>query len=347
MALGPLMLDVPGTALSPADRSLLASPAVGGVILFKRNFENESQLTDLNNEIKAIRQPSLLIAVDQEGGRVQRFDAPFTRLPPLGWFGLLHDQRPDDALQLARDTGWLMAAELLASGVDLSFTPVLDLAHGVSAVIGDRALHRKPAVVVALARQLMAGMRSAGMAAVGKHFPGHGAVVADSHHELPVDRREYSDMIDDIAVFGRMIEAGLPAIMTAHVVYAALDSLPASLSPWWIGTELRSRLGFRGAVFTDDLSMHATLGFGDIESRVEAAMAAGSDMVLVCNDRPAAERAAHYLEQRPQPASMARLARLRAQPEWQGQDLRASERWHTARQSLDVALGRESAASGA
>ncbi len=342
MPLGPLMIDVEGVALSPADRDLLSEPAVGGVILFKRNFKSIEQLIELNEEIKELRSPELLIAVDQEGGRVQRFGPPFTTLPPLGWFGLLYRQDPTRALDLARLTGWLLAAELLSCGVDLSFAPVLDLHYGVSAVIGDRSLHRNPDVVVALATRMMHGMKEAGMAAVGKHFPGHGAVVADSHHELPVDRREYSDMFDDIVVFERMAAAGLPALMTAHVVYSALDRMPASFSPWWQQQELRSRIGFNGAVFSDDLTMKATAAYGSIEARVDLALDAGSDMVLICNDRAAAERAIRHLSGVFNPTSMSRLARLRAGATFDTAALTSLEQWREARSALDDALGRES-----
>ncbi|MEL7310655.1 MAG: beta-N-acetylhexosaminidase [Pseudomonadota bacterium] len=342
MALGPLMIDIEGVALTPADRDLLRQPAVGGVILFKRNFSDPEQLRDLIAEIKDLRRPALLVGVDQEGGRVQRFGAPFTALPPLGWFGLVHKQDPTLALDLARQTGWLLAAELLSVGVDLSFAPVLDLHHGVSTVIGDRSLHRSPDVVVALATRMMHGMKEAGMSAVGKHFPGHGAVVADSHFELPTDRREYSQMFDDISVFERMIAAGLPAVMTAHVVYSALDPMPASFSSWWQKQELRQRLGFSGAIVSDDLTMKATGAYGTIEERADLALGSGTDLVLICNDRPAAERAVAHLSDWRQPASMTRLARLRGGATFDIDNLSATPEWQAARAALDSALQRES-----
>lgn len=340
MALGPVMLDVDGLSLSPADRELIAAPAVGGVILFKRNFSNKRQLIELNQQIKAIKSPSVLIAVDQEGGRVQRFGAPFAELPALGWFGHRYDQDQPEALRLIREVGWLLAAELIDCGLDLSFAPVLDLARGVSTVIGDRALHRDPNAVADLAIAMMRGMDDAGMRATGKHFPGHGAVVADSHLELPVDRREYAEITDDLRPFERLIRAGLPAVMTAHVVYSQLDPLPASFSPWWIGSELRERLAFNGAVFSDDLTMKATSGLGDIEARAEAVLAAGSDMLLVCNDRPAAERVVERLSGAQSPQSMARLARMRATPMVRQGPLSADPRWQAARKMLDAALER-------
>lgn len=340
MALGPVMLDIEGLSLSPLDRHLIANRAVGGVILFKRNFNNKQQITDLCKEIRAIRSPSVLIAVDQEGGRVQRFGAPFAPLPPLGFFGHLYARDVDAALSLIRETGWLLAAELLACGLDISFAPVLDLQRGVSEVIGDRALHRDPEVVAALATAMMHGMTEAGMSAVGKHFPGHGAVVADSHFELPVDRREYADITEDLRVFERLVRAGIPGLMTAHVVYAALDPLPASFSKWWIGQELRQRLAFNGAVFSDDLTMRATDGLGTITERAQAVLDAGSDMAIVCNDRPAAERVVEHLAGAVMPQSMARLARMRGAATFDPERLSENPRWHAAREALDHALER-------
>lgn len=340
MALGPLMLDVDGLSLSPVDRELIASPAVGGVILFKRNFESLPQLIELCAQIQAVKSPAVLIAVDQEGGRVQRFGSPFAPLPPLGWFGHAHARDASAALNLIRETGWLLAAELLAAGLDLSFAPVLDLSRGVSTVIGDRSLHRSPEVVAELATAMMRGMADAGMQATGKHFPGHGAVVADSHHELPVDRRDYADITEDMRPFEQLVRAGLPAVMTAHVVYSELDPLPASFSPWWIGSELRQRIGFRGAVFSDDLTMRATAELGSITERADAVLEAGSDMVLVCNDRPSAERVAEHLADRILPQSMTRLARMRGTPNFDTAALASEPRWQAAREALDHALER-------
>ena len=334
------MLDVEGESLTPVDRELIASPAVGRVIPFKRNFKERSQVTELTRSIKSVKSPSVLVAVDQEGGRVQRFGAPFTALPPLGWFGHQYDQDASRALTLCRETGWLLAAELLSVGMDLSFAPVLDLHRGVSSVIGDRALHRQPETVAALATAIMHGMAEAGMSAVGKHYPGHGAVVADSHLELPVDRRDYADITEDLGVFERMVRAGIPALMTAHVVYAELDPLPASFSRWWLTDELRGRLRFSGAVFSDDLSMLATLGMGDITTRARAVLAAGSDMLLVCNDRHAAERVVQDLSDYTQPQSMTRLARWRAAATFDPTALNANPRWHSSRALLDQALER-------
>lgn len=340
MPLGSVMLDVEGLELSPLDRELIASPAVGGVILFKRNFKSREQVYELVKQIKGVKSPSVLVAVDQEGGRVQRFGPPFVQLPPLGWFGLLHEEDPKRALRLVRQAGWVLAAELLSAGLDLSFAPVLDLDRGVSSVIGDRAFHRSAEVVSSLATEMMRGMADAGMCAVGKHFPGHGAVVADSHLELPVDRREYADITEDMRVFERLIRADIPAIMTAHVVYAELDALPASFSAWWQQTELRQRLGFSGAIFSDDLSMKATLGIGSAVERAKVVLDAGTDMLLICNDRPNAERVVESLSAHRALQSMTRLARLRGRPSFDCACLNELEPWREAHVALDDALAR-------
>lgn len=327
MTLGPVMLDIAGPTLSPEDRELLAHPNVGGVILFGRNYESPEQLRRLTADIHALRHPELVIAVDQEGGRVQRFREGFTPLPPTHLLGRQFELERERALQLAETCGWLMAAELRAAGVDVSFAPVLDLDYGLSEVIGDRAFHRDPDVVARLAGRLAAGMRHAGMGAVGKHFPGHGGVTADSHHALPEDRRPYADLLDDMRPYELLIAEGLAGVMAAHVVYSRLDRLPAGFSRWWLGTELRIRLRFQGAVFSDDLSMAGAAFAGSPEDRARLALEAGCDVVLVCNDRPAATAVVEALGDWYEPAAHLRLARLRgrghyeaplhAMPEWQ------------------------------
>lgn len=327
MTLGPVMLDVDGTILTAEDRELLRHPNVGGVILFTRNCESPQQLQHLAGEIHALRRPELVIAVDQEGGRVQRFREGFTPLPAMHLLGRHYDLEQDRALQLAETCGWLMAAELRAVGVDLSFAPVLDLDYGLSEVIGDRAFHRDPDVVARLAKRFAAGMRRAGMAAVGKHFPGHGGVIADSHHVLPEDRRPYADLLDDMRPYEALIPEGLGGVMAAHVVYSRLDRMPAGFSRWWLNNELRIRLRFQGAVFSDDLSMAGAAIAGSAEERARLALAAGCDVVLVCNDRQAAIAVVEALGDWYEPAAHLRLARLRgrglangtlsASPEWQ------------------------------
>jgi beta-N-acetylhexosaminidase len=329
MTLGPVMLDIAGTSLSGEDREILAHPNVGGVILFGRNFESPAQLRELTAEIHALRQPELVIAVDQEGGRVQRFRAGFTPLPPMHLLGRHYDMERDRALQLAETCGWLMAAELREAGVDLSFAPVLDLDYGLSEVIGDRAFHREPEAVARLAGRFAEGMRHAGMGAVGKHFPGHGGVTADSHHALPEDRRPYADLLDDMRPYELLIREGLAGIMVAHVVYARLDSVPAGFSSWWLGTELRVRLRFQGAIFSDDLSMAGAAFAGSPEQRARLSLKAGCDVVLVCNDRPAAAAVIEALGDWYEPAAHLRLARLRGRGDYTA-PVRETPEWRRA-----------------
>lgn len=288
MALGPLMVGIPGVGLDAEDRELLAHPAIGGVILFDRNYEEPRQLEALTAAIHAVRAPRLLIAVDQEGGRVQRFRGSFTRLPAPACFGTVYDGDTRRARRLARDGGWLMAAELRACGVDFSFAPALDLRTRESVVIGNRALHRQPEIVAILAREFMNGMGEAGMRAVGKHFPGHGSVEGDSHLMLPVDDRDLETLRDtDMLVFERMIHYGLPAVLAAHVIYSRVDPRPAGYSRRWLGQILRNELGFAGAVFSDDLGMAGAALDGGPPEQVTVALEAGCDMVLLCNDRSA------------------------------------------------------------
>lgn len=276
---GPLMIDIAGTELTDLDRERLCHPLVGGIILFTRNYRDRAQLTALCDDIHALREPRLLIAVDHEGGRVQRFREGFTRLPPMRALGQLHDSDPAAALDTARAAGFVLAAELRACGVDYSFTPVLDLDYGPSRVIGDRAFHRDPAVVAALAGALGEGLKAGGMGTCGKHFPGHGYVIPDSHVELPIDDRPLAAMTDDLRPYR---ELALDAVMAAHVIYECFDCNTAVFSNKWI-TYLRNDLKFDGVVFTDDLSMAGAGVVGDMLARVQTAWAAGCDMLLVCN----------------------------------------------------------------
>ncbi|RFA24651.1 beta-N-acetylhexosaminidase [Alkalilimnicola ehrlichii] len=278
------MVGIEGAHVDAAMRDVLRHPAVGGVILFTRNFESAAQIAALCEEIHALREPRLLIAVDQEGGRVQRFQGEFQRLPAVARLGELYDCSPQQALELSELAGWLMAAELRATGVDISFAPILDLGRRDSRVIGDRAFHGEPEAIVALAQAYTHGMMRAGMAATGKHFPGHGSVPEDSHFELPRDPRSLADLAPDLFPFEQMIRAGLPALMMAHVIYEGVDSAPASFSRTWIQDILRDRYAFAGVVFSDDLGMQAAECVGDYRARTEAAIAAGCDMVLLCND---------------------------------------------------------------
>ncbi len=335
MSLGPVMLDIDGVSLTPADRDLLRQPAVGGVILFSRNYESPAQVGDLIAEIRALRRPPLIVAVDHEGGRVQRFRDGFSGIPPMRMLGREHRKDPDNAERLARLAGWLIAAELRSVGVDLCFAPCVDLDWGVSEIIGDRSFGRSPAVVATLAGAFCRGLREAGMAAVAKHFPGHGAVVADSHEKLPYDRREYADVLDDMQPYERLDGMSLIAgVMTAHVIYSNVDSMPASFSEVWIKRELRDRIGFGGAVFSDDLSMKATRDFGSMVDRAKLALAAGSDMVLVCNDRTAAQETVHALRDYSNPLSLVRLARLHGTGHTLRETLLASDEWAEAVSAL-------------
>jgi len=329
------MLDVEGFALTPADRELLREPAVGGVILFSRNYESPGQIADLVAEIRALRSPPLLIAVDHEGGRVQRFRDGFSTIPPMRHLGHEYDSNADAATALARQAGWVIASELRAAGIDLCFAPCVDLDWGLSEVIGDRAFHKKPDVVGELAAAFSRGLRSAGMAAVAKHFPGHGAVVADSHLQLPVDRREYGDVLDDMRPYEKLINNGQVAgVMLAHVVYREMDDLPAGFSTFWIERELRSRLNFGGAVFCDDLSMKATGAYGSMRRRARRALDAGCDMVIICNDRRRAEQAVLSLGDYSNPLSLVRLARLHGTGHVLRESLRASDEWQQATEAL-------------
>jgi beta-N-acetylhexosaminidase len=323
MSLGPLMIDLLGTAVTPEERDLMRHPLVGGVLLFTRNYVDPEQLSQLVAAIHAERSPPLIVAVDHEGGRVQRFHAGFSALPAARRIGKEFDQDPRAGLELARRMGWLMAAELRSRGVDISFAPCVDLDYGVSEIIGDRSFHARPQVVGQLAVAYMSGMRDAGMAATAKHFPTHGAVVADSHLSLPVDRRELPDLSDDISVYTRLIANGLPAVMVAHVLFPAVDSVPASLSSHWIRDVLRGDLRFQGVVFTDDLSMGAAAAaYGDIVTRARQALAAGCDMLPVCNNRAGVVKLLDRLDVDPEPTSRLRLVRLHGKdrelpmPEW-------------------------------
>ena len=277
--LGPLMIDIAGTELCDLDRQRLCHPLVGGIILFTRNYHDPAQLEALTAEIHSLRQPPLLIAVDHEGGRVQRFREGFTRLPAMAKLGLLYDQNRAAALAAACDVGYVLAAELRARGIDYSFTPVLDLDYGPSRVIGDRAFHRQPEAVIALAKALGDGLREGGMGSCGKHYPGHGFVIPDSHVELPVDNRPLEAMQDDIEPYRQL---ALDGVMAAHVIYDCYDCNTAVFSNRWI-SYLRNNIRFNGVVFTDDLSMEGAGVVGDMLNRVSAAHQAGCDMLLVCN----------------------------------------------------------------
>lgn len=312
MTTGALMLDIEGTQLTEAETQKLSSPEVGGLILFARNYESLVQLRDLVQSIRDIRE-DIIIAVDQEGGRVQRFHVGFTPLPAMRKLGLAWQSDRLEAIDQAREIGWLLATELRDCDIDISFAPVLDLDLGSSTVIGDRAFSENPVAVAELAGALMSGMHEVGMAATGKHFPGHGFVSADSHLALPVDPREFSEILEsDIKPFESLIQQGLDAVMPAHIKYEKVCSEPAGFSEFWLQKQLRQSLGFEGVIFSDDLSMEGA-AFGTYAQRAEAALEAGCDMVLVCNQPAAAQEVIDYLRESQRPVST-RLEKMKAQP---------------------------------
>jgi beta-N-acetylhexosaminidase len=331
------MIDIEGLQLSVEEAKRLQHPQVGGLILFARNYQSPAQLQALMSEVRALR-PELLISVDHEGGRVQRFREGFTLIPPAARLGELYDQNQAAALELARDWAWLLAAELRAFDIDLSFAPVLDLGGPLSRVIGNRALHAAPQAIAALGEAWMLGMRDAGLAAVGKHFPGHGSVAEDSHLEFPIDARALHEIEDsDLQPFCRLIDAGLPGMMLAHVIYPAVDDLPAGFSRTWVRELLRERYGFAGAVFTDDLSMVAATRIAEPLARVTMALEAGCDMLLLCN-RP--QDVAEVLARLDAPHDLDREARLLAmratRPSVPLHALRASARFQSTLERMQA-----------
>lgn len=328
------MLDVAGTSLDAGDRELLRHPLVGGLILFSRNYAEPDQLRALVGEVRAAR-PDILIAVDYEGGRVQRFREGFTRIPAMRRLGELYDRDPERALTSSRICGWLIAAELGACDIDLSFAPVLDLDGGVSEVIGDRAFHSDPDCATELAHAFTEGMQAMGMAPTGKHFPGHGQVAPDSHHELPVDERPVAELQRDLQPFRTLIEAGLPSIMMAHIRFTAVDTLPASLSRVWVNDWLRGEWDYQGAVFTDDLNMGGAAVIGDELTRAELALDAGCDMLPLCNNRAGVELLLDGLRAEPDRQSGLRLQRLRLKPVATA-GLVDNAAWRDARQALEI-----------
>lgn len=306
---GPVMLDVAGLSLDDADIRRIRHPLTGGVILFARNFSDRAQLTALTQAIRAVRH-DVLIAVDHEGGRVQRFRSDgFTLLPPMRRLGQLWDDSPVMACKAATAAGYVLAAELRACGVDLSFTPVLDLDYGESAVIGNRAFHADPQVVAQLAQSLNYGLALAGMANCGKHFPGHGFVSADSHHAIPVDHRSLDEIMEKDAAPYFWMGTGLAGVMPAHVIYSQVDDKPAGFSAKWLSV-LRDKLRFDGVIFSDDLSMAGARAVGSVVESAKAALAAGCDMVLICNSPDKADEILAGLDYFPDEAALRSQARL-------------------------------------
>jgi beta-N-acetylhexosaminidase len=313
--LGPVFLDVEGLELNAGDRERIAHPQTGGVIYFARNYDNPAQLKALSASIRAVR-PDILICADHEGGRVQRFRTGFTLVPPMRTLGQCFDADPLRALAAAEAVGIVIGTELIEHELDFTFAPVLDLDYGGSTVIGARALHADPSRAALLAVRLQQGFNAAGMGTVGKHFPGHGFVKADSHLEIPVDERAFTDIAGSCMVpYPAMIAAGMAGVMPAHVIYTQVDLQPAGFSRVWLG-KLRNDLGFDGIIFSDDLTMEGASVAGGFTARAEAAFAAGCDMVLLCNDSVGAAQLLEGLAARPIPQNLAaRQARMRARPE--------------------------------
>src|SRR5436190_2504709 len=298
--MGPIILDLAGLELSSEEREIIKHPQVSGIIFFQRNFESIAQLENLISQIHLHSNHSLLLTVDQEGGRVQRFQNGFTPLPALGLIGARYDQSPDEAMQLAETHGWLLASELLAVGIDLSFAPVLDLNNNLNQVIGLRALHSDPYIVAKLGRAIITGMQRAGMCSIGKHFPGHGSVSADTHTHFTVDDRNFQTIEAQDLIPFTQLSPYLDGMMASHIVYNQVDPLPCGFSSYWLQSILRNQLKFTGAIFTDDLSMKAVQHMGTISERIRLALQAGCNGLLICNCRKDAILALENLEQSPE-----------------------------------------------
>lgn len=331
MTLGNVMIGISGKSLLPHERDWLMHPLVAGVILFSRNYESPQQLRALCAEIHALRHPRLLIGVDHEGGRVQRFRDGFSRLPPMRSLGELYHQDADLALKHAHQVGWLLATELLACGVDFSFAPVLDLDYGESKVIGDRAFDADPIITGKLALQVSLGMREAGMASVAKHFPGHGFIQADTHEAIAIDDRSWPQIEQrDLQPFIKLMAHGLEALMPAHVRYPAVDDLPVGFSSHWLQTVVREQCHFEGAIISDDLGMHAAVVYGSVPERVMLALHAGCDLVLVCNELNAIDAVLSQCRWHACPISHARLIRLHGRPQLPYDNLHYEPLWQSA-----------------
>ncbi len=330
---GALMLDLVGLELDNEEKEILQHPHVGGLIFFARNYSAPEQLQALVKSVRAVR-PEIIIAVDQEGGRVQRFRDGFVKLPPMQAFGDIFSHNPIKARELAYQCGWLMAAEVLAVGVDMSFAPILDVDCGLSKVIGNRSFHSDPEVAVALLHEFIRGMHEAGMAATGKHFPGHGSVEADSHVAIPIDNRSFAEISALDLIPFKALSNQLQGIMPAHVIYPEVDSKPAGFSPIWLQDVLRQSLGFNGVIFSDDLSMEGAGVVGGYADRADAALEAGCDMVLACNHRAGAIQILEYLEKHPRIPHQHRFDALRGKGKLTWNELSKHPQWLAAEEAM-------------
>lgn len=335
MPIGPIMMDLKGVELDHTERELLSHPLVGGVVLFTRNFLSSEQLQDLIFNIRSVRREPILVTVDHEGGRIQRFREGFTALPACEELGNLYNKNSNEALKFAQEIGWLMAAELLSVGIDMSFAPVLDLNLKISEVIGNRSFHRDPDVVIQLATAYIQGMNQAGMAAIGKHFPGHGSVKTDSHIDIPIDPRDFNTILhQDLLPFAKMAPNLLSGIMPAHITYSKVDEKPATFSSIWLKEVLRQQLHFCGAIISDDLSMAGASVMGDITNRAKAALDAGCDMILLCNDPDGIIHVIENLQDYANQLSSQRLIKLCGYFQYTRKELVNCDRWNNVRASL-------------
>lgn len=336
--MSPIMLDFAGYELSPEEKEILGHPLVGGAILFTRNFHDQQQLNELIQQARHYARNDILIAVDHEGGRVQRFREGFSQIPAMGAIRKTCYDNMEQACDFARTFGWLMASEVQAFDMDISFAPVLDI-HGVSDVIGDRSFSEDPEEIVLLASAFISGMHQAGMKATGKHFPGHGSVKEDSHIALPVDRREKAEIFAlDMTVFEKIHQKQqLDAVMPAHVIYPDVDEMPAGFSKVWVQDVLRKQMQFDGVVFSDDLSMEGAVHIGSFTERAVKALEAGCDMALVCNNPTAA---IEILDNVPQSyinsTSQNRVKRLRKTHNQSFEALKQQEKWGQAQHQLEA-----------
>lgn len=337
--IGSFIIDLEGCEVTAEEKELLSHPLVGGVILFTRNYDAQDQLKNLCRQIRSSRNLPLLIMVDQEGGRVQRFIHGFTRLPPIGFIGKIYDDDPHYASQLAQDCGWLMASEILAHGIDLSLAPVVDLNKNLNQVIGQRAFHANPQIVTHLAEAYIKGMREAGMASVAKHFPGHGSVTADSHISTPIDTRSLEMIeIDDMLPFASLVKTQLSAVIPAHIIFPKIDENPVGFSSIWLQEILRHRLGFTGLILSDDMNMEGANISGNYADRFLLARQAGCDFVLLCNNRCGVIQVLDTINSNIHQIDESRWRVLQGKPVLDQNSYLANNRWQKTHQNLLTVL---------